>query len=113
MQIKSDIQRPLNEEMNFVSNKMDSKLDTEEFHVILNDKNRKLQSEFENSIASMGTAMGKINEKVKKKEEESKSIIKSLKKEQSRMEAKVSECVMQLSDLEIEMKDAQLQFKRF
>ena len=56
----------------------------------------------------MGTAMGKINEKVKKKEEESKSIIKGLKKEQSRMEAKVSECVMQLSDLEIEMKDAQL-----
>ena len=71
--------------------KMEAKVDIEEFKSTLNEKSKRLQKDFENSTANIVTAMGKLNQTMKRKEEENKSTIKVVKKEQKKTEERLRE----------------------
>ena len=51
----------------------------------------------------MVTAMGKINQTIKRKEEENKSKIKDIKKEYKKLDARLKEHETELSKLELKM----------
>ena len=68
--------KPLTGDMTDLRNKMEVKLDSQEFESVFHAKNKKLQNDYETSLANVVSAIGKVNQKIKKSDEESKSSLK-------------------------------------